>query len=134
MDIERKLKPGEMVEEYVRLRDAKRLAEAAIKEDFTEPMEALAKQMREFIQVNELDGIRSKAGTAYLMTDVSVTIEDPEAFREYVIGGQEFDLVDWRASKKVIRALVEGDDEHPPQVPPPGINYVTISKIGVRKD
>lgn len=135
MDLEN-MKPGEMVEEYVRLRDWKRAIEDKIKSQIHEPMGRLEVAMREFIQRNSLEGIKSKAGTAYVKTDVSVTIADPEAFREFVIGGGEFDLVDWRASKTVIRKLVEGDETKgvPPQVPPPGINYVTIAKIGVRKD
>jgi hypothetical protein len=130
------MSPGDMVEEFVRLRDYKRLADAKYEEEvkrrYTDPMKILHDAMRDFILVNKLEGIRSNAGTAFLQTEVSVTIEDPLLFRTFVIGKGDFDLVDWRASKKTIRAMVE--DKNNPVPPPPGVKYTPFLKIGVRKD
>jgi len=73
------------------------------------------------------DSAKTKEGTAYITTQVSATLRDAEEFRRFVIDGQRWDMLDWRANKTAVKDWVA---EH--QNEPPGVAYNPVRVVGVR--
>lgn len=124
--------PAQMIDTYIQYRDAKKVAEAAIeqhmKDTFGVTMDWLEAQLLVALANAQVDSMSSPEGTAYRMTATSVSIADANAFRRHVIGGELWDLVDWRAGKKAIQDYLEEHNELPP-----GVNVSSIVKLGIRR-
>lgn len=95
---------------------------------YEEAKEQLGAYLLSMLNQTGQTSARTKAGTAFISKDSSATIADAAAFRRHVIGSEAWDLVDWRANKTSVTALVKETGE-----PPPGVNYSTVYKVGVRK-
>ena len=126
------LTPDEAVRLYVLLRDAKAIVEekmkAQIKEHITGKMQVLEVFLKTFIDKSKLNGVYSDFGTASLRAVVSVSIADKPSFQRHVIGSELWHLIDWRANKTAVRALVDAGDPVPS-----GLNYSQAYKISVRR-
>ena len=127
------MSPADMVGMYVALRDAKAMVKKKMKEQIhthiNVKMDALQARMLGFIDHSKLDGIKTNEyGTAYRLKDPSCTIADRIVFQDHVISNQIWDLIDWRANKTYVNALV---DKNKPV--PPGLNYSVRYVIGVRR-
>ena len=117
--------------QYVALRDRKRAIEAQHKEQlkpFTQVMDELEGKLLEYMQQIGSNSIATDLGTAYQITKQSATIKDGAAFREWIIGHQRFDLIDWRANAKHVFEYIV---EH--KVQPPGLNCNTMVSVGFRR-
>jgi hypothetical protein len=121
-----------MVETYVRLRDTIKEANKMHEEKLAPAQEYLdqlnAAILQKLISLG-VESARTKFGTAYKNTTKSATIADGALFREYVIGESQFDLVDWRANANAVSTHI---DNHEGEVPP-GVNYSTFTKVGIRR-
>jgi len=73
------------------------------------------------------DSAKTQSGTAYITTQVSATLRDAEEFRRFVIDGQRWEMIDWRANKSAVKDWVA---EH--QNEPPGVAYNPVRVVGVR--
>jgi hypothetical protein len=117
--------------QYVKLRDLIKEKEEAFKKEIA-PAKALLEQLNGLLlnHLNTLgiDSAASGAGTVYRKTVVSVTMPDPAAFREFVVGNELFDLADIRPAKKAIEDFITGN-----KAPPPGVNFSTAYDVGVRR-
>lgn len=126
------VKPAELVEEYIALRDARDQAkakyEAWLKENCTDRMEVIEAMLLDTLNSLGVDSIASKIGTAYKKLTTSVTVGDAREFRRHVIGAEDWDLLNWSASKTAVNELVEKG--HPV---PPGINRSAFFTIGIRR-
>jgi hypothetical protein len=126
------LTEGDMIALYIALRDGKAAYKKRFKEQmqdgFNAKIEALAAKMLGHLDQTKLKNMAGDAGTAYRVEDVSATIADKEVFRDHVTENHLWDLIDWRANKTQVRALVKAN-----QPVPPGLNYSTRYVIGVRK-
>lgn len=127
------VKPSELVAQYIQLRDAKDAATQKYKDfcatHFGGPMEEIEMKLLKLFNDLGVDNLNARGiGTAYRLTQVSVTIADPREFRRHVIGNEQWDLADWRASKTAINDLVEKGEPLPP-----GINRVARYTIGIRR-
>lgn len=69
-------------------------------------------------------------GTIYLGTETSATVADGDEFKRHVIGEQAWGLVDWRANKTGVKEFIQA---HGGAVPP-GVNYTSRIRLGVRSD
>ena len=121
----------ELVEKYVKLRDRIKAADDAHKAKLApakEYLEGLNNQI--LAQLNAIGGesIRTASGTAYRTAKKSATIADGAVFRNFVIEGERWDLVDWRANSPAVTDFIT---DH--KTPPPGINYTTTFIVGVRR-
>lgn len=121
----------EMVEKYVKMRDAL----AAADEDHKSKTAAARKWLQDqnTLLLGRLEhlGVDSAAtphGTAYRKSKKTATIADPAAFRRFVIGSEAWDIVDWRANAPAIDAFLEENKELPP-----GINFSVFTDVGVRR-
>lgn len=128
-----KLKPAELVAEYIELRDAKAKATDIFKtfcaDNFDQRMEAIEGDLLRLFNELGVDNLSAHGvGTAYKKKSYSVTIADMREFRRHVIGSEDWDMADWRANKTMINDLVEAEKPLPP-----GVNYTSFSTIGIRR-
>lgn len=120
-----------MVGAYVQLRDKKQeldkehIGKVA---PYVEAMGKLEQAMLSMLNDTGQENAKTKAGTVYKSTEVSVSIADKDLFRRHVVGGELWDLIDWKASKTSVRDIVDETGE-----PPPGVNYSTRITVGVRR-
>lgn len=121
----------QMVGAYVALRDKKKELDDAHKVKMAplhEAMEQLEGGMLAMLNSTGQENAKTKAGTVFKTTEVSATIADKDVFRRHVIGGELWDLLDWKANKTAVRDVVDDTGEAPP-----GINYSTRQVVGVRR-
>jgi hypothetical protein len=126
------VKPSDLVEEFVRLRDEKKRAEDTYKtwldENYNNRMNEIELTLLDTLNQLGSDSISSPAGTAYKKLSVSVTTADGREFRRHVIGGELWDLIEFRPAKTAVNDLVERGEPVPP-----GLNRSTFFSIGIRR-
>jgi hypothetical protein len=124
--------PASMVEEYISLRDQRKAADDKyaewLKENFTDRMDELEVLLLNTLNALGSESISSKKGTVYKRISTSVTVADSREFKRHVIGGEHWDLIDWRANKTAVNDLVENGESVPP-----GVNRSTFATVGIRK-
>ena len=81
-----------------------------------------------FMTANNLENLKTAAGTCYKSSRSSASLADPQAFMDYVTTHQAFDLLDRRANVSAVKAFVKAN-----KTLPPGCNLSTIQTIGVRR-
>lgn len=126
------VKPSELVEEYINLRDAKSKAKETFdifcKQHFNDRMEQIEQNLLSVLTAMGVDSLAGSSGTAYRKISTSVTIADSREFQRHVIGGENWDLIDWRANKTAVNDLVEAGE-----AVPPGVNRSATYTIGIRR-
>jgi hypothetical protein len=124
--------PGQLVEEYIVYRDEKKRADetyaAWLNDNYTTPMKEIEAKLLDILNKTDASGIKTKAGTAYKKLSTSVTIADMSEFRRHVIGSEQWDLADWRASKTRIEEMLEEGEQLPP-----GVNRTSFFTVGIRR-
>lgn len=121
----------ELVSQYVRLRDKIKEADDAHKaklKDAKEHLENLNNTLLD--RLNQVGGesVKTSSGTVYRTTKRSASIADGDAFRQFVINNEAFDLVDWRANPNAVDDFIKEE-----KAPPPGVNFATHFVVGVRR-
>jgi hypothetical protein len=121
----------ELVAAMVKVRDKLKEADDAHKAKTAEARslkERLESKLLE--RLNDLGGesVKTKHGTVYRTTRRSASIADGDAFRQFVIGNEAFDLVDWRANANSVDDYIKTEG-----APPPGVNFTTAFTVGVRR-
>ena len=126
------VKPADLVEEYIRMRDEKKQAEdrfdELVKERYGDRMAEIEVRLLDTLNKLGVDSIAGKSGTAYKKVSVSLTIADAREFRRHVIGNEAWDLANWSANKTLVNDMVERGEPIPP-----GLNRTTIQNIGIRR-
>lgn len=126
-----KITPGQATEAYIKLRDKKKERDEAHKESLkplVQMMDQIEAGLLEFINASGANSFASDAGTAYKSEQVSATIEDKEAFRNFVVETQQWDALDWKANKGFVKDYLEENEESPP-----GLKISKINTIGVQR-
>jgi hypothetical protein len=125
-------KPADLIKEFISLRDQRTDADRKYadwrKEHYDDRMEEIKDIL--LIKFDELgsESIKTRYGTAYRKTDVSVTIADGELFRNYVIETEKWELADWRANRTAVNDIVSAG------LPiPPGVNRSTFANVSINK-
>lgn len=121
----------ELVDQFVRLRDKIKEADNAHKEKIKpakEYLDALTGKLLERLNDIGGDSVKTPHGTAYRTTRRSASIADGEAFRNYVISTEGFDLVDWKANANAVDDFIKSEGSAPP-----GVNFTTAFTVGVRR-
>ncbi len=121
----------DLVSQYVRLRDKIKEAEDAHKAKLKDAKDYLEELNSRLLQrLNEVGGesVKTSSGTVYRTTRRSASIADGDAFRQFVINNEAFDLVDWRANANAVDDFIKEQ-----QAPPPGVNFSTAFTVGVRR-
>jgi hypothetical protein len=121
----------DLVSQYIRLRDKIKEAEDAHKAKLAPAKEYLEELNGRLLQrLNDVGGesVKTAHGTVYRTTRRSASIADGDAFRQFVINNEAFDLVDWRANANAVDDFIKEQ-----AAPPPGVNFSTAFTVGVRR-
>jgi hypothetical protein len=122
-----------IVSRYIELRDyvqAENKAHAARMKPYTESMAVLEGAANLLMRQTGQRGISTEAGSAFYVTTTSVTCQDPEAFREWMIRYQAWNFLTNHVAKEAVEAYIDGPGQgHPP----PGIKYTPTVAVQFRK-
>lgn len=119
------------IEQFVKLRDIIKAKEEEHKKalaPYKDTLKQLEGVILQALQSAGADNIKSPAGTAYRSTKKSATIADGEAFWNFVVANQLWDLIDKKANATAVADYLEENNQLPP-----GINYSTVETLGVRR-
>lgn len=121
------------IRQFIQLRDHKNAMEEKHKEAMRPINEAFLKLSSELLahmHEHGLDSIKVRGvGTAYTSILDQCTIADGHEFRRFIIGGQLFDLIDWKANAKAVMEWTAQNN-----VQPPGVNLRRVLRVNVRQD
>jgi hypothetical protein len=117
------------VEQYLKVRVKEAEIEARHKEELA-PLKA-AKQKLEALFLNALnstgqDSARTAHGTVYKKARDSASLEDPDAFLNYIIAGEAWHLIDRKANVTAVRDFLNETGQLPP-----GVKFSTMITVGV---
>ena len=118
----------QMVDNYVKIRDAKDKAKKAFTVE-TERMTAALTKLDGLI-LAKLDGaesIKTGCGTAYTKKRTSCSVKDREAFYQFAIDTGNLSAIDMKANAKAVRELNEAGTIVP------GVKYSEALVVGVRR-
>lgn len=121
----------QVVDQYVKLRDALKKAEEAFKERTAvqrEYLKQLDGLLLDMLNNSGGDAVKTAHGTVYRTSRKNASICDGAAFRSYVTDNGLFDLIDFRANAN---AVADHITEHGGL--PPGVNYSVTYTVGVRR-
>lgn len=125
--------PDQVVAAYVATREEMKRMEEGL-ELRLKPMKELQERREEWLlqQINQsgLKNLPTLHGTAYITRAESITIADWDLFLQYILENEAWEFLERRASKKAVQELM---GEERDRLPPPGVNYTAVQKIGVRK-
>jgi hypothetical protein len=119
------------IRQFIGIRDKLKALDDAHKETrkpLLEIQEVLAGRIQAFMTANNLENLRTAAGTCYTTTRRTASLADPEAFMRYVIEHNAFDLMDRRANSTAVQDFVKKN-----KALPPGCNLNAIETVGVRR-
>jgi hypothetical protein len=119
------------VDQYVRLRDLIKEKEEAHKAEikpFKEMLDKLNAVLLEHLNTINGESVRTETGTVYRTEKKSAALADPDAFMRYVIGNEQWDLLDRKANVTAVADFIEENNEAPP-----GVNFSTTYVVGVRR-
>lgn len=122
---------GILVAQYIKLRDHIELANKEFKEGLERPkkaMEILEGKLLEELEAQNVDSFKTPAGTAYRKRVVSATVEDQQAFMDFVLNGEHLDALDVKANKTFVKEMMDQTGEVPP-----GVKVTQIYDVGIRR-
>lgn len=124
------MKPSEMIQKYVAIRDAKKRAQDAFKletERMNQALDKLEGMMLEHLEEEGAESLKTEFGTVFKKTRSSCTVKDREAFYNFAVGSNNLGIIDMKANVKNVRELLADGTEVP------GINFTQSVEVGVRR-
>ena len=116
---------------YVTLRDKIKALEDTHKKTmapYKDMLETLGNHVLKHMQDTNVESVKTGEGTAYISERSSVTLQDAEAFMQYVITNSAWDLMDRRANAPAVEAFIKSTGGLPP-----GAKFSKMIKVGVRR-
>ncbi len=124
-------KVGFVVKGYVQLRDKLRALDEEHdkkRKPIVDMINELSGHLQEFLDKSGAKSVKTRDGTFYASTRYTTSLADPDAFMNYVINNQRYDLLDRRANATAVRQFVEETGNLPP-----GTNLNALRTVGVRR-
>lgn len=121
----------DIVEKYIKLRDAKAQITAACKEKTAQIDAALKLAEGALLQAFDAQGIDSvstASGTAYRTTKTGATVADWDATLGYIKEHELWNMLEHRVAKKAVEEFKAEKDDLPP-----GVNWYEEVSINVRR-
>ena len=118
------------VDQYIQVRNKLKQLDDEFelkRKPLVELQQMLSGWMQEFLTKAQADSVKTAHGTCYQSTRYTASLADPEAFMNFVIANQAFDLIDRKANATACRDYAA---EH--KTLPPGVNLAAIKTVGVR--
>jgi hypothetical protein len=119
------------IAQYVALRDLIKEEDDAHKEKMASKrqiLEQLGNLIMRHLQDQNVESMRTDAGTAYLTSKKSASLADADAFMKHVLATGDFDLLDRRANVTAVEDYITTHG-----VAPPGVNWSVANAIGIRR-
>jgi hypothetical protein len=121
----------QLIARYLQIRDAKAVlvkqqAEALVPYD--NGMAAIADAMLQRLNERSAASSKTEAGTAYKKLSASATVEDRDAFLDYVRKHDAWGLLTNHVSKEQVEAIIETTGS-----PPSGVKTSSVIKVHFRK-
>jgi hypothetical protein len=120
------------VEQFIAVRDklkemdeaheAKRKPLLAIKEE-------LSGWLLDLLDKMGAENIKTAHGTVHTTTRSSASLADPQAFMDFVIESERYELLDRRANSTAVKDYIQ---DHQGNLPP-GVNFSSVKTVGVRR-
>ena len=120
----------QMIENYVKIRDAKAEAKKAFDKETERMTQAMVKLEGMFTkQLDDLgvESFRSEHGTVFKKLRSSVSIADRDEFYQWAVSNDELGAIDMKANAKAVRELLQKGTQVP------GVKYSESYQIGVRR-
>lgn len=119
------------VGQYVAIRDLIRKLELKHEEELKElrvKLEQLGGIIHKFMDANNLENLKTAAGSCYISTRWTASVQDPDAFINFVIDNKEFDLLERRANATAVKEYVKDHNTLPT-----GVSLNALASVGVRR-
>lgn len=120
----------QMVDMYVKIRDAKAEAKKAFDKEterMTQAMEKLEGMFQQQLDTLGVESFKSDHGTVYKTLRSSVSVADRDEFYEWAVSNGELGAIDMKANAKAVRELLQKGTQVP------GVKYSESYQIGVRR-
>jgi hypothetical protein len=127
----------DLTAKYIELRDRrakiKKEAEDADSE-LTKIQDAIADKIKEIMHGLGVKSVKTAHGTAYIAYRESATVADWDVLLDYIQTHEAWDLLERRVSKTGVRERMEEDrNGNYTNPPPPGVNFVRLEGVNVRR-
>lgn len=119
-----------LVKRYIQLRDQKEAMNALLKlklEPINNEMVEIEKQLKSFLDENNMDSVKTAVGTFFKKSTTSVTVRDMDEVLDFVKENNAYDLFERKVNKTAVMAYIE-DNVHVP-----GVEVMTEIKVQVRR-
>lgn len=119
------------VDQYIRLRDQIKQKDDAHKDamaPYREALEKLNGMLLSYLETVGTESAKTISGTVYKTTKKSASLEDADQFMRHVIGTENWDLLERKASQKAVEEFLNENG-----VLPPGVKFSQSVVVGVRK-
>lgn len=119
------------VAQYVKLRDhIKKLNDDHKKsmKPFNETLEQLNSVLLAHLNSMGANSASTDGGTVYRTEKKTASLADAQAFLDFVIANQAWDLMDRKANVTAVEDYITAN-----AAPPPGVNYASTFVVGVRR-
>lgn len=120
----------DMVDKYVRIRDAKGAAKQAFDDETSRMTAALTKLeglILDRLNAAGAESVKTKFGTAYKKSRSSVSVKDRDEFYSWAVGTDNLGAIDMKANAKAVRELLQKGIEVP------GVKYGESIEVGIRR-
>lgn len=120
----------QMIENYVKIRDAKAEAKKAFDKEterMTKAMEKLEGLFMNQLESLGMESFRGEHGTVFKKLRSSVSIADRDEFYQWAVENDELGAIDMKANAKAVRELLQKGTQVP------GVKYSESYQIGVRR-
>lgn len=95
---------------------------------YKEMRDKLEKLLLGYLVDINAQNISTKHGTIHMVTRKSASLKDPQAFMDYVIANNAWDLIDRKANANAVEDFIH---EHNAQ--PPGVDFKQAVTLGLRR-
>ena len=121
----------EAIKGFIKLRDQKQELQKEHKEELrpiNDKLEIVGGWIQRELQKRGIDSAKTSEGTAFLQKNSTASVKDRDAFFEFVISHERWDLLENRCSKSAVEDHLENTGEVVP-----GVNYQKTQVVRVRR-
>lgn len=113
------MKLDELVQQYIALRDLKSKKKADFDAEVAKidaVMDQAEAALLKMMQESGLESVKTPHGTAYSTSRTSATLADRDAFRQFVLDHDAWELTDLRCNKTAVAQFKAANEDLPPGV------------------
>lgn len=124
-DADRYIRALIQLKDYIKQKDDEH--EESLK-SYKEKRDKLERLILGHLLENNAKNVSTDCGTASVLHRKSASLEDPQAFMNYVIENEAWDLIDRKANAKAVEDFIHSNSS-----PPPGVKFSDALTLGLRR-